>query len=190
MRIKVGTHNSITGEKGAVWKDILLTPFACCQSKTIKEQLESGVRYFDLRVRLNDNEEWICCHGLWESARTVHDVLEEIHDWLLLNFDSGYVMITYEGDISDIDHNKFHDTVMEWMKWYNEDRLMLTSINVKKPYGTTLYFNPKAPNLRHRYLGLGGATWHTYLPIPWLWKKLYFDEPKLVDGGFTLVDFW
>lgn len=178
--VKIGTHNSATGERGKSLKDWLLTPFACCQSKTIKEQLESGVRYFDLRVRENKKGEWICCHGIWESNRTIQSILKEISDY----GDTSYIMITYEG--KDVNREYFLDTVFTWFN----SSLILTSVNIKKPYGTCLYKNLKAPKVRHRYLGLGGATWHTYLPIPWLWKKLYFNNPEFVDDRFTLVDFW
>ena len=48
---KIATHDSATGEKGKGILSWLITPFAKTQSKTIKEQYESGCRMFDLRVR-------------------------------------------------------------------------------------------------------------------------------------------
>ena len=47
--MKIGTHNSVTGEKGII--SFLVTPFSKTQSKTIDEQIEHGCTWFDISVR-------------------------------------------------------------------------------------------------------------------------------------------
>lgn len=37
-----------------------------CQNLTIEEQLNMGVRYFDIRIRLDKNEDWVFAHGMVE----------------------------------------------------------------------------------------------------------------------------
>lgn len=34
-----------------------------------------------------------------------------------------------------------------------------------------------------------GHSWHTYIPIPWLWKKIYHNHPEFNAEQYTLVDF-
>lgn len=51
-----GTHDSAT-------KYCIFSLFSQTQSLTIEEQLYAGVRYFDMRFRLK-NEEFICAHGI------------------------------------------------------------------------------------------------------------------------------
>ena len=75
--IRYGTHNSATGGKLLWW----LRPFAWvinptskCQDRTIKEQLEDGVKLFNLQVAY-DGERWRFSHGL---ALYKEDVFETL----------------------------------------------------------------------------------------------------------------
>lgn len=43
------------------WRRIL-RPWVRCQSLTLMEQYNCGVRYFDIRIRLHDNN-WVFCHN-------------------------------------------------------------------------------------------------------------------------------
>ena len=38
------------------------------------------------------------------------------------------------------------------------------------------------------FLPLDGRSWHTYLPIPWLFKKIYNDTPTFNNEYYTYVD--
>lgn len=88
--MKIATHNSATGEVSATWVDALLVPFARCQSKTIREQYEAGCRYFDVRYKYSDRKGYyVCAHGLWESKRSLRDVIQEIDE-----LGGCYVMVT------------------------------------------------------------------------------------------------
>lgn len=46
----------------------LVAPFAVCQTKTIAEQLASGVRAFDIRCKIHRGEVW-CYHGIARFMR-------------------------------------------------------------------------------------------------------------------------
>lgn len=39
------------------------------------------------------------------------------------------------------------------------------------------------------FLPLDGRSWHTYLPIPWLWDRLYKRPHVFNEEVFTFVDF-
>ena len=61
-----GTHNSATGGKLLWWLKPLawiINPTSKCQDKTIKEQLEDGVRFFNLQVAYH-NGVWRFSHGM------------------------------------------------------------------------------------------------------------------------------
>lgn len=61
----IGSHNSMSYLPPKHWFWRLFTPFWRCQNKTIKEQIDAGVEFFDLRVvwdrRLHS---WHFAHGL------------------------------------------------------------------------------------------------------------------------------
>ena len=72
-----GTHNSATGGQLLTWLRPLawvINPTSKCQSRTIKQQLEDGVRLFNLQVAY-DGERWRFSHGL---ALYKEDVFETI----------------------------------------------------------------------------------------------------------------
>ena len=75
--MKIATHDSATGEKSKNLLHSLVKIFAQTQTKTIKEQYEAGVRYFDFRV----DKDLVLCHGLWKSNKTLADILSEIKSY-------------------------------------------------------------------------------------------------------------
>lgn len=187
--IKIATHDSATGERGQGFLSWLVTPFAKTQSKTIKEQYEAGCRMFDIRVKLIDNE-WYCAHGIWHTKRTAYDILEEINSFE----ESCYVTLTYEGNADNLfEYSLFVDGVRHRLKnimWggiaikYGKNANIL---NVKYDY---IQPYPKDwPVTRRGFLPLDGTSWHILLPLPWLWKKIYYDKPVFFDNIYTFVDF-
>lgn len=76
--IKLGSHNSLTYVKPQ-WYMRMFSWIGKCQSKTIKEQYELGVRYFDIRVKYNGNGDPISGHGLLTYNINILDVLTEIN---------------------------------------------------------------------------------------------------------------
>lgn len=169
---RIGTHNSATGEASATWVDKLLVPFARCQSKTLEEQYEAGCRYFDIRYKWSEKRgQYVCGHGLWTSKKTLRDVLL----WLNEKGDC-YAMLTCESGAplaKQAVTNMIH----------NYQDVAFTSFNRKKPKWQCYYMNMK---IGHKvgYKVLDFRSWHSLLPIPWLWKK-----KVAFDNVFTFVDF-
>lgn len=62
----LGSHNSLTYLPCRKWWMYLINWAAKCQSKNLIEQYHSGVRYFDIRVRFDDNGKPVIAHGLVE----------------------------------------------------------------------------------------------------------------------------
>ena len=73
----LGTHNSATGGQLLWWlKPLswLINPTSKCQDKTIQEQLQDGVKVFNLQVAYH-NGKWRFSHGL---ALYKEDVIETL----------------------------------------------------------------------------------------------------------------
>lgn len=186
---KIATHNSATGEKGKSLLSLILTPFSRCQGKTIEEQYASGCRMFDIRVK-NDGIAYRCAHGPWLSRRTATDILSEINGFA----ERCYVSITYEGSFRS--HTSRQDFLLyvasvkaqfRHICWgpvaakYSDDNLTVDWQNLIP--ADEFFRNEQA------FLPLDGRTWHTFLPIPWLWKKIYFNTPEFKEDIFRFVDF-
>lgn len=187
--VKIATHDSATGEKGEGFISWLVTLFAKTQNKTIKEQYEAGCRMFDMRVKLIDHD-WKCAHGCWHTKRGAYDILKEINDFP----EQCYVTLTYEGDSDNlITFNNFVNTIQDQLT-----NIFWGGIGIKYGVGSHLfkvkfdYIQPYPsgwPASKQGFLPLDGKTWHIILPLPWLWKKLYFNKPKFNKSYYTFVDF-
>ena len=58
-----GSHNSLSYSKPKYWYQWIFYPWARCQSKDILEQYDLGIRYFDIRVRFDKNNNIVFCHN-------------------------------------------------------------------------------------------------------------------------------
>lgn len=187
--LKIGTHDSATGEKPANLISWLLIPFARTQRKTIKEQYEAGCRMFDIRIN-KYKDEWHCAHGLFFTERTAEDIFKELNSFE----DSIYVCITYEGKLkNDKEKKDFLDKINILKNTYSHinygpvavkytnDDLIVDWENLLP--ADNWYKNEQA------FLPLNGHTWHIILPIPKLWWFIYNRKPKFNNEYFKFVDF-
>lgn len=185
---KIATHDSATGEKSKGVVSIIGTPFAKTQSKTILEQYQAGCRMFDIRVKFVRGE-WRCAHGLWVSERLAESIIAEINSFK----DRCYVSLTYEGG------KKYKQEFVEFVEMIIKKYYYIKWGGIAIKYGEGSHlFKVKYDYIRHAknwpvckqgFLPLDGRTWHILLPVPWLWKKLYNDEPKFSRSFYTYVDF-
>lgn len=116
----LGTHNTMTYLRP---KSLLLKPFAAfaqCQDKTIDQQIEIGVQYFDLRIRFDDGKPYFC-HGLIRyddlGTYTVYDVLRKINE--LGKTKDVYVRMMLETSEYDQDQDyAFNTFTLRWKTKY------------------------------------------------------------------------
>ncbi len=179
----IATHNSATGEQAGGFLSWLLTPFARCQSKTILEQYENGCRLFDFRVRYDADGNLVPCHGAWECKRLFLDVLNGLRWYPDVN-----VCVTYEGELDNESAEKFLTNILRVFQ-YHYTLINLSMVAVKKPTWHNLYVSPTCVASRQGFLSLDGTSWHTYLPIPWLWDRLYSRPHQFSEALYTYVDF-
>lgn len=75
------SHNTFSYAEPLQW---WLRPFAFvarCQDKTLTEQVEAGIRVFDLRIRQDKNGEWVIAHNAFIYTRGL-DTIERKLGWL------------------------------------------------------------------------------------------------------------
>lgn len=189
---KIATHDSATGERPANFISWLIIPFARTQSKTIKEQYEAGCRSFDIRVRMYKGV-WHCAHGLFVTKRTALDILAEIASFP----ERCLVQLTYEGGVDEpdtlLDFSDFAEYLRHrfahiiWGAAFVKYGKSSKGVNVA--YDTII--NPQGlyEGGAQGFLPLDGRSIHTYLPIPWLWNKIYTTPHKFNEYNYTFVDF-
>ena len=186
MKELIGTHNSATGEQS---KNIILslfTIFSRTQTKTLKQQYKAGCRLFDLRIRFNEKNIPYFCHGLWKSNKDVFEALRELNE----ANETCYIGITYEGEPKNIMGEYNEDGFKTWAEnlFLTYRNLKPAYIAIKKPVWKSLYGNPEIKT-KQGFTNLDGSTWHTYIPIPWLWDVLLTRPHKFNTEYYTLVDF-
>lgn len=182
----IGTHNSATGESGKGVLSWLLTPFARCQSRSIRSQWEAGCRYYDIRLTLGRDGVWRAAHGLWTSKKTIREIIDEINDCACSDDETVYVSLTLErGDKTLCD--ALVSKVNKWMIKF-DNNILFTYVAYKHPKWT-MYHKWQDVPIKQGYTNLDGSSWHTYIPIPWLWKKLYHNHTDYDTESFTMVDF-
>lgn len=107
----IGSHNSFTFKKST---RRLFNAFKCfwrCQDKTIQEQYNAGVRFFDLRVYHKSSHAWGIAHGLvnlYGGFGTVEAILYYMHGQFP---DAHFRLILEKG--SDNDEEEFKDQVAD-----------------------------------------------------------------------------
>ena len=186
--VKIATHDSATGEKSKNWLHALGKVFAMTQTKTIREQYDCGVRYFDLRVDKN----LTLCHGLWKANKNLADIMTEIGRFE----EKVYVTVTIERKYDAKTYEALCKKIRQAINLRAKGKVNLVYIAKKKPSWEVLkeytrvtvakaYYSVPSPQ---QYLTHPFKNWKRYIPIPWVLKKI---TPKVAynDKWFTMVDF-
>lgn len=191
--LKIATHDSGTGEKGKTFFHDLFSIFSKCQNKTILEQWNSGVRFFDLRI---ENELHLA-HGLWSSKITLLDVLDMLNEISLTDKEnSTFVMITIERNYREKTITSLVNYLMTLKKKYNN--LHFVSINRKRPKWETVVFYNKVKYVND-YVSVPWITewrhfnfknWKRFIPIPRILHKNHVRKYKFNTNYFVMVDFY
>ena len=197
--LKIATHDSATGEKPTLWSSPL-TLFARTQSKTIKEQLAAGAREFDIRVK-KVCKKWRCAHGWWFTKREFSDIMEDFVEFTNKHHQVVHLQITFEGKTKNA--GEFTEYIKEKIQEYKEKsngKIKFGSVcskygsdthGLKVKYETLIPAEKgwlDCPN-EQAFLPLDGRSWHTYIPIPWLWKQFYFKNVEFTENVYKFVDF-
>lgn len=173
--MKLASHNTMSYLKPKHW---YLYPFrfiAKCQNKTIKEQYKSGVRWFDIRVSFDKNNNPEFRHGLmifkgdffkiFDYLNTKDDVIVRIlleknsplYFYLCEHLERKYINIKFCGGKRKSDWKQIYE-------FKNEVKYTLEENYASMPS------NPK---------------WYSLWP--WLYSKLY--KKRETDKDYLMIDF-
>ncbi len=198
MYTLLGTHNSATGEQPADLPSLLGAPIARCQTKTIAEQLEAGVRLFDLRVKpyrhatrnniyypLEKIQNCTLGHGMCDYNINLGEAVKTINSFGKENDRQMYVLVTFEGKLQD-QHESFVGDVVRFVtphKW-----VTLLEVNVKRPKWAQLWRNKRSVvTYTSDFPKMQG--WRNLAPFPALWHK-FTEYPVQPEAQvYSLRDF-
>lgn len=74
----LGSHNSLSYLKPRRLLDLFTLPWSKCQNKNIRKQYETGVRYFDIRIKLNKGN-WHFVHNIVDFGIEKSDVYDYLN---------------------------------------------------------------------------------------------------------------
>ena len=184
---KIATHDSATGEKSKNLLHALGKVFAQTQTKTIKEQYEVGVRYFDLRV----DKDLVLCHGLWKADKKFADLLIEMRRYVT---ETVYMRVIIERKYPAEEIERIQKMIRNLVNLHGK-HIKLTYIAQKIPWKTLKVYRDipfvggflSVPTPKE-YLTLAHKDWRRYIPIPRILKKI---TPKVEfnEDRFIMVDF-
>ncbi|KAF2857448.1 PLC-like phosphodiesterase [Piedraia hortae CBS 480.64] len=189
-----GTHDSTTY--------LSSIPYVKTQTLSIPSQLNLGVRFFDLRCRLNNNGIPILVHGRASLGITLAEVLQDVYTWLEHNPTEGViVMIKHELDEASLPDK-------EGSKQFA--LAISTLVHARKEAWVLGRSTPRLGHLRGKVqlfrrfrcagpLGVDLSGWVDNSPVPFVIRHVYRRHkkkslekdgkpPKLVSLRFTIQD--
>lgn len=181
--IIIGSHNSLSYLKPKHWYQWLFYPWAKCQNKTLKEQYDSGVRYFDIRVRFNKNNDIVFCHNFTIFNLSINDFYDELNS---LPKDCYFrFMLDYRSEPKF--SNKYiiiFESFIQFITYYYKLNIHQAIIYWE---GTNIYTNVNEQiNLRSCYASESNSIFK-YLP-PILYKWLYNKRPSSAEGNTCYLE--
>lgn len=182
----LGSHNSLSYLPIKGWRKIL-KPWVKCQSKTIEEQYNSGVRYFDLRVRKKGKDWWFCHNSAIFVPVKEH---KEILEFLLEK--KAYVRIILDVRKRPKDSVQYRLDFIDWVVHLLYDGLEVDSV--------IIYWNwenwKERQIIQYEYHTSVSAPWYKYiLGTKWFAKhynKNYLKENEtkvLSEDDVLLMDY-
>lgn len=192
----LGTHNSATGGQLLWWLKPLawvINPTSKCQDRTIQEQLEDGVRFFNLQVARH-NGVWRFSHGM---ALYKEDVFETIA--LMRSFATERKPIYFQLYLDRSWWCKQNVEEFEWLieiiknEYCDENFVMLSAwVEGTKYYPHT---SDKKISLEEHYWtmdrGKAKKNWIDKLPLPKRHAKKYNAKYKSeCNSEYLMLDFY
>ena len=184
--MKIGTHNSLSGYKVKNWWFKLINFTSKCQSKTIKEQLDAGCRWFDIRLRWYKGKLY-AAHGLMIYDVTFEEFLNEVY--VYNTTDTIYYRVMYEdaiGHNNAMSYEEFESLVLAFVALYSKDNIVITEIGSKSQGKWTVF---KDISQYHKYY-YKGIKQLLGIPYPALGAEILKDfNPNISMSTYLITDF-
>lgn len=195
-----GTHNSGTGGS-LVWWQWLLTPIfqlvSQCQEKSIEEQLEMGVKVFNLQITWYKGD-WHFSHGLCVYKEKFSDALNLMESYARVNSPIYYQLYLDKNFFLGQDKDKFLDLVKKLSFRHSpEDNVKLLYAWIEGtdnyPYSSGIKLNLQEHYWTTDWANLYGESWVDKLPLPKRHAKKYnkdYKEKCKNSNVYLMLDFF
>ena len=196
----LGTHNSGTSGKLVWWQRIFSPIFnlvSKCQDLTISEQLDMGVKVFNLQVTLY-RDEWHFSHGLCIYEEKLLDALSLLKKYAKPDCKIFFQLYLDKNFFLGQDKEKFEKLLVDLRREYTDgDVLMISSWIEGKTSNPVRYVGTPLPLVEH-YWTLSWADIFSdgvldKLPLPKYHAKKYNSTYKKVYkdfDGYLMLDFF
>lgn len=163
----IGSHNSATYLKEKSWWMTILRPWTRCQTKTLREQYNSGIRYFDFRIKLFDTE-FGCmtniCHNNVLYKESLFEALYEI------DYDDVYIRLILDYRKEPEDAEKLSELFKSTINFI-QDRYKLKVDNAITFWNWKEYI-PSSFNIQEEHYSVDASRWYEWILGPFLFNKL------------------
>lgn len=198
----LGSHNSCTSYKHP-WLQTFYNIFSKCQSKSLPEQAKSGVRFFDIRVRMENNGQYTISHGLVDyeiGELGLHFILGVLKTYTTKTSPIYFrILLEYniEPDQSMLIIQKFQKLVNEACKGLVDDSFRCTDIRCKWNWASIEVDFPltNIPQV-HIYSSVQPGWKKCLWCIPWLyaiihnrWIKKKYKDVIEDENRILVLDF-
>lgn len=183
--IAFGSHNSMTGFKGTGVVSKLVTLFSRCQKGTLVDQYKHNCVYFDIRYINNGKDKLIGAHGLWKTNTSIYEALSDLNS--IVSKDNKKVYVSISKEKGDVTANE-----IALIDYYNIrfSNIIITCLCQKHPTWRCIKtYNNIVYAIVHKFIELDWHSFHTLLPIPILWKKVYQDDVDYNKEDINVIDF-
>lgn len=176
------THNSGTGEKLVWWQrpfSALLNVTARCQSMTIKEQLDFGVKFFNLQITKYKNE-WVFSHGLCIYDYRLFDALSIMDEYATTEKPIYYQLYLDKNFLLKQDNESFK-TLVDLLKVKSDQgnvkivKALIEGSN-ELCYKSNMVLNCYESYWTKSWAKCNAKSWIDLLPLPKRWAKLHNQE--------------
>ena len=176
-----GAHNTMTSNKPKYWWGWLTIPFSRCQTKSVNELYDIGVRCFDLRIGFHNGMP-IFKHGVVRFKGSPHDIIKEIN-----NLGECYVRIILE-DTKEKSDNEL--LFYELCKYWEESYLDIKFFGGNRRCDWKQVYTFKNSPTLVQYVGsmAEDARWYEKL-IPWAYAKRNNKKYLDLEGNYDIALF-
>ena len=208
MNYILGSHNSMTYLQPQQWWMKMFGWMAKCQCKSIKEQWESGVRYFDLRVAYKlerkqvsgiltlgkiANECAYFCHGLIDyKSERIDAVVTYLNEMAKQSGEDVYVRVILEKEnthtcVIDDDVALFKAMCQNWKRKFKA--LKFVGGRRKDTWEQLYDFKTKEPSLDDKYSSMTWEVLDDFCPRIYATFMNEVNLFKGTDKDVLLIDF-
>lgn len=163
----IGSHNSATYLKEKSWWMTILRPWTRCQTKTLREQYNSGIRYFDFRIKIFDTEfgyKATICHNNVLYEKSLFEALCDIdHNDVYIR-----LILDYRKEPENAERlSELFKSIINFIHDHYDLKIdnAITFWNWKE-------YIPSSFNIQEDHYSVDASHWYEWILGPFLFNKL------------------